>query len=379
MWWETFKPLRALCSCRHFDMGSKDNPPSAHRVTLSDPPGSSQKWRQVPGLPQVWTRILTPRVGSGGLAWWWGHLLLPSQVKKVERRHFSFTYFYKRKKKKGGRIMIIAPWAQKTIKTPWQHGFFTSLSLSYQLRQHKQLTLLQMLQSNVEAYGGVRKLLSYQLCWPLSQPKVKNEIHPKHIFSNAVVMLPQWHSPVVSAFPSPSPAQSPLLPPPWHKVCLSAAMPQCLGKMGSDPNWSPWRCHHNWHKHNPSTEGPQMGHFGGKEATKAPRDAMGGITWKKILGLLCWILTEALQAAPTVNLAVWGLWSQESFWGPTGWDVPMANTICLICSYQPSGKNMPPPSSKALLNSKSKIFSTVLFLQIILTFGLGDSENNYIW
>lgn len=124
--------------------------------------------------------------------------------------------------------MIIAPWTQKTIKTPWQHGFFTSLSLSYQLRQHKQLTLLQMLQSNVEAYGGVRKLLSYQLCWPLSQPKVKNEIHPKHIFSNAVVMLPQWHSPVVSAFPSPSPAQSPLLPPPsdtkfaFQQQCHSA-------------------------------------------------------------------------------------------------------------------------------------------------------------
>lgn len=85
-----------------------------------------------------------------------------------------------------------------------------------------------MLQGNVEAYGGVRKLLSYQLCWPLSQPKVKNEIHPKHIFSNAVVMLPQWHSPVVSAFPSPSPAQSPLLPPPsdtkfaFQQQCHSA-------------------------------------------------------------------------------------------------------------------------------------------------------------
>lgn len=45
-----------------------------------------------------------------------------------------------------------------------------------------------MLQGNVEAYGGVRKLLSSQLCWPLSQPKVKNKVHPKHIFSNAVLI-----------------------------------------------------------------------------------------------------------------------------------------------------------------------------------------------
>lgn len=33
-------------------------------------------------------------------------------------------------------------------------------------------------------------------------------------------------------------------------------MVQVPRKMGSDPNSSPWRCHHNQHKYNPSTAGP---------------------------------------------------------------------------------------------------------------------------
>lgn len=129
---------------------------------------------------------------------WW-HLLPSHCLPRFKKwRLLTFAYFYKRKKKNIGGIVIIAPWAEIIIKTPWQQGFLQHFSLSYQLRQQKQLTFLQMLQGNSEDHGGVRKLLPYQFCWPLSQPKVKNEIHPKHIFSNAVLVLPRCHLLVLS-------------------------------------------------------------------------------------------------------------------------------------------------------------------------------------
>lgn len=47
--------------CRNLDMGSMNNPPSAHRVPVSEAQVHPKSEGQVPGLPQAWQRILTPR------------------------------------------------------------------------------------------------------------------------------------------------------------------------------------------------------------------------------------------------------------------------------------------------------------------------------
>lgn len=77
----------------------------------------------------------------------------------------------------------------------------------------------------------------------------------------------------------------------------------------------------------------------GKGATK---DAMGSITQGKYLGYYCEPHCGHSRA----------FGDPKSFWGPTGWDKPTASTVCLICSCQSPGKEMPPPFSKALLNSQ---------------------------
>lgn len=131
---------------------------------------------------------------------------------------------------------------------------------------------------------GVRKLLPYQLCWPLSQPKVKEEIHPKHIFSNAALILPQCHLLVccISLSPLPSSAQSPSVYLPSDTKFVSQQQGcSAWEKWDLEPRevteTQPKLCH--------SSRDHQFATFVAnkrrKGATKAPRDAVGGITEKK--------------------------------------------------------------------------------------------------
>lgn len=136
-----------------------------------------------------------------------------------------------------------------------------------------------------------------------------------HVFSKAVLILPQRHLLVccISAFPSS--AQSPL-------VYLPSDI-KFVFQQQSHSAWEKWdlipagaqggatTTNINTTQALPALEGPQIGHFRGKEATKTPRDAVGGITWKKYLGYAAGFWLKLSKPHP--------LWTSlcESFWRPT--------------------------------------------------------------
>lgn len=240
--------------------------------------------------------------------------------------------------------MILAPWAQIINKPLDSMDFCITFFIPpAQAAQAVNTFANASGQWRSSVCGGVRKLLPYQLCWPLSQPQVKNEIHPKHIFSNAVlILLVGCLSLSLSFLLSVSFSLSSL----WHQVCLSAAMPQCLGKMGSDPDWSPWR----WHKHNPSPRGTTNLSlvWQTRQAKEPPR-----MPWVASHRENIWVATVNLTVV-TAEL----LGTQKAF-GDTGQllgthRVGQAHSKHNLshCSCQPPGKEMPPPSSKVLLNSQ---------------------------